>query len=182
MVVIGMLLYNLSDGVFSVGHGRGLSISAKLIFDLVVSCIDVRVLREAFFGLKYGGLFNLFFLPLQNIVISIIGVRIPADTATEAAVVSNAGGRITADALQNIMVLDSFVGVGTVIVVHHTGEFNPILPSSWTESKSCTNADWGCASVNKRLRHVTHHRRNAQAEAQRANWSRARERSGCDGI
>ena len=45
------------------------------------------------------------------------------DTAIEAAVVSNAGGRVTADALQSIMVLDSFVGVGTVIVVHHTGEF-----------------------------------------------------------
>ena len=88
------------------------------------------MLREAFFGLKYGGLLNLAFLP---IVISITGIRTPTDTATEAAVVSNAGGRVTADALQNIMVLDSFVGVGTAIVVHHTGEFNPILPSSLTE-------------------------------------------------
>ena len=49
--------------------------------------------------------------------------RTPTDTATEAAVVSNAGGRVTGDALQNIMMLDNFVGVGTVIVVHHTGEF-----------------------------------------------------------
>ena len=101
--------------------------------------------------------------------------RIPTDTATEAAVVSNAGGRVTGDALQNIMMLDNFVGVGTVIVVHHTGEFDPILPSSLTEGQSCTNADWGCASVNKRLRHVTRHRGNDQAEPQKANWSRARE-------
>lgn len=88
------------------------------------------MLREAFFGLKYGGLFNLTFLP---IVISIRRFKTPTDTATEAAVISNAGGRVTADALQSNMVLDSFVGVGTVIVVHHTGEFNPILPSSLTE-------------------------------------------------
>ena len=62
--------------------------------------------------------------------LAIAGVGTPTDTVIEAAVVSNAGDRVTADALQSIMVLDSFVGVGTVIVVHHTGGFNLILRSS----------------------------------------------------
>ena len=106
----------------------------------------------------------------------------PIDTATEAAVVSNAGGRVTADALQNIMMLDNFVGVGTVIVVHHTGEFDPILRSSSTDKKSCANADRACVSAIQRLRHVPRHRGNDQAANQRANWSRAREGGGCDGI
>lgn len=52
-----------------------------------------------------------------------------ADPPTEAAVLSNAGGRVNADALRSIYVLDSIAGVGTVIVVHHTGNghsiFNP---------------------------------------------------------
>ena len=106
----------------------------------------------------------------------------PTDTAAEAAVVSNAGGRVTPDALQNIMMLDNFMGVGTVIVVHHTGEFDPILPSSLAEGQFCTKADWGCVSADQRLRHVTRHGGNDQAATQRANWSRAREGSGCDEI
>ena len=40
---------------------------------------------------------------------------------TEAAVLSNAGGRVNADALRSIYTLDSMAGVGTVVVVHHTG-------------------------------------------------------------
>ena len=43
------------------------------------------------------------------------------DGVTEAAVLSNAGGRVNADALRSIYTLDSMAGVGTVVVVHHTG-------------------------------------------------------------
>lgn len=61
-------------------------------FIVIISCIDVRVLREAFFGLQPG----------------------------EATVLSNAGGRVNADALRSLYTLDSIAGVGTVVVVHHT--------------------------------------------------------------
>ncbi|CAD6568943.1 MAG: hypothetical protein ASARMPRED_002230 [Alectoria sarmentosa] len=59
---------------------------------VIISCMDVRVMREAFFGLRPG----------------------------EATVYSNAGGRVNADTLRSIYCLEAIVGVGTVIVVHHT--------------------------------------------------------------
>ena len=42
------------------------------------------------------------------------------DTHTEVIVLRNVGGR-TVPALENILVLDSFVQVSDIIVVHHTG-------------------------------------------------------------
>lgn len=57
-----------------------------------MSCFDVRVQPTAFFGLRPG----------------------------DANIISNAGGRVDADTIRSLIVLDSIAGVGTVIVVHHT--------------------------------------------------------------
>ena len=40
----------------------------------------------------------------------------------EVNVLNNAGGRIDDDAIRSIIVLDSIATVGTVIIVHHSGE------------------------------------------------------------
>lgn len=48
------------------------------------------------------------------------------------AVLGNAGGRVNADALGSIMVLDCMAGVGTVMVVYHTDDAIPsILPPTY---------------------------------------------------
>ncbi len=58
----------------------------------IISCFDGRVDPRKFFGLQPG----------------------------DAVLISNAGGRVNADALRSVIVLDDLLMVGTVIVVHHT--------------------------------------------------------------
>lgn len=58
----------------------------------IISCFDGRVDPRKFFGLQPG----------------------------DAVLISNAGGRVNADALRSIIILDDLLVVGTVIVVHHT--------------------------------------------------------------
>lgn len=50
-----------------------------------------------------------------------------ADTfaCSEASEIRNAGGR-AGPALRSIICLDHLVGVGTVVVIHHTGELFPL--------------------------------------------------------
>lgn len=58
----------------------------------IVSCFDGRADPRQFFGLQPG----------------------------DAVLISNAGGRVNADVLRSLIVLDDLLVVGTVIVVHHT--------------------------------------------------------------
>ena len=58
----------------------------------IISCFDGRADPHKFFGLQPG----------------------------DAVLISNAGGRVNADVLRSLIVLDDLLVVGTIIVVHHT--------------------------------------------------------------
>ena len=59
---------------------------------IIITCFDGRVDPRKYFDLQPG----------------------------DAVIISNAGGRVNADALRSVIVLDDLLKVGTVIVVHHT--------------------------------------------------------------
>ncbi len=75
-----------------------------------VSCADPRATPEDYFQLKAGGTKS---PHLDHLMFK-------TDAETEVIVLRNIGGR-TVPALENILVLDSFVHVSDIIVVHHTG-------------------------------------------------------------
>ena len=90
-------------------------------------------MREAFFGLQQGGSFFpslVFSYSLTNHETVVNEDVKLLNSPTEATVLSNAGGHVNADALRSLCVLDSIVGVGTVIVVHHTGMKTPVTCSN----------------------------------------------------
>lgn len=82
------------------------------------------MLREPFFELECGGLFDRsFWVPSLFRFYSSYIDRIEEtkeSITTDVAVISNAGGRAIADVLRSVLVLNDFVGEVTIFVVHYT--------------------------------------------------------------
>jgi len=77
---------------------------------VIISCSDPRVVPQEYLKLHSGGL--LFLLSVQ--------LRYGWQEFTEAAIIRNAGGRAV-DAVRSLVVLNTLVKIGTVLVIHHTG-------------------------------------------------------------
>ena len=78
----------------------------------------VRLLNPIFVHLKY--------IAIKDHTVHLqeyhhFSVLIYPPISTEAAVIRNAGGRAM-DAIRSLIVLDSVINLGTIIVVHHTGK------------------------------------------------------------
>ena len=79
--------------------------------------MDGRLWPEDFFQLHKGGSppSRYHHIPTQA---QFTDIRTPV----ESAVVRNAGGRAS-DAIRSLVTLDSLLPLGTIIVIHHTGNF-----------------------------------------------------------
>ena len=69
--------------------GLPLGVQKKLV---VITCMDSRLIPEAFLGLKLG----------------------------DAEIIRNGGGRVNADVIRSMIICQDMLGCDTVLVIHHT--------------------------------------------------------------
>lgn len=86
-------VFPLALGIYIQGFLKTPAVTDSNLFrPATVTCLDPRCVPEAFFGPGFRG-----------------------------AVIRNAGGRATDDAVRSLTVLKTLAGMKTVAVVHHTG-------------------------------------------------------------